>query len=325
MPSKHRGWVFTLNNYTDEDVLALSNIDCYWLVAGREIGENGTPHLQGCVEFNNPRTLKGIKKLQPFPRAHLEPRKGSAWEAYTYCRKEDSNPIEVHPESFPTEQERPGRRSDLERVKELVNDKAVPLDRIWDEAKSYQAFQMAVKGIALKRKPEVRPGVIVHWYHGPPGSGKSYTARKEAGPDAYYYKMFKSSVEAFEGYIGQERVVFDDFRSSWMTFQRLLDLLGEEPVTVGNKGGSFPWAAKEIWITSIFSPLTIYKKSKEDIIQLLRRLTPEYIKEFKPQDNPVYNDKYDWIAAYLHENEVPAQAGDEYSVAMERYRPSYDD
>lgn len=42
--------VFTLNNWTDEEYSYLTKEfapKCRWMVIGKEIGENGTKHLQG--------------------------------------------------------------------------------------------------------------------------------------------------------------------------------------------------------------------------------------------------------------------------------------
>ena len=51
------------------------------------------------------------------------------------------------------------------------------------------------------------------------------------------------------------------------------------------------------------------------------------LREFKVQDNPHYNERYDWIDDWLNANapDQPVQAGDEYAVAMEKYRPASDD
>lgn len=52
-PAKH--WVFTLNNYTKKDLIQLEHIDSSKvpiLVYQSEIGDNGTPHIQGCLSFN---------------------------------------------------------------------------------------------------------------------------------------------------------------------------------------------------------------------------------------------------------------------------------
>lgn len=44
-----RRFCFTLNNYTKEEEDYLQAFPCTWLVMGKEVGESGTPHLQGEV------------------------------------------------------------------------------------------------------------------------------------------------------------------------------------------------------------------------------------------------------------------------------------
>lgn len=82
---KFRGFVFTINNYTDEDIVEVMVIaeQCVYLIAGFEEGEQGTPHIQGYMYFKNPRYLTKM-----FTRAWVEAAKGSPLENYTYCSKE---------------------------------------------------------------------------------------------------------------------------------------------------------------------------------------------------------------------------------------------
>ena len=49
--SKSANYVFTLNNYQDkpEAVALLNLLPCRYMKYGREVGEEGTPHLQGMV------------------------------------------------------------------------------------------------------------------------------------------------------------------------------------------------------------------------------------------------------------------------------------
>lgn len=68
-----RTYLFTLNNYTEEDIKHLvkeANQQEYEYIFQEEIGENGTPHLQGYIRWKNPKDFDTMKKL--IPKAHLE-------------------------------------------------------------------------------------------------------------------------------------------------------------------------------------------------------------------------------------------------------------
>lgn len=86
--SPAKRWSFTLNNYTKEQLdplLNKLNQLCKVAIVGKEVGDvNGTPHLQGYVEFHC--------KLRPknyFDKSiHWEKSKGSRCQNVTYCSKE---------------------------------------------------------------------------------------------------------------------------------------------------------------------------------------------------------------------------------------------
>jgi len=71
--SRTLSYCFTLNNPTEEEVAQVELIPCKYMVYGREIGECGTPHLQGYVHYRNAKSLKAAKN--DLPRAHLEVRR----------------------------------------------------------------------------------------------------------------------------------------------------------------------------------------------------------------------------------------------------------
>lgn len=79
-------WCFTLNNYTENDVVSIgSKFKGSEWIAGFEIGESGTPHIQGYVEFS--------KKVRPMSLGltssiHWEVAKGDRASNIEYCSKE---------------------------------------------------------------------------------------------------------------------------------------------------------------------------------------------------------------------------------------------
>lgn len=84
--SRSRGWCFTINNDTYEDLDEVLNLDDDYLVFGFETGEEGTSHIQGYVFFKNARTMVSLKKK--LTRAHLESAKGTPQQNYDYCVKD---------------------------------------------------------------------------------------------------------------------------------------------------------------------------------------------------------------------------------------------
>lgn len=285
-PKKSRGYCFTLNNYTDDECKQLKDLECTYLVYGHETGENGTPHLQGYVYFPNPRTIKGIKTIQGFARAHLEVQRGTAEQAVKYCKKEGGEIFEKG------EMPQAGKRKDIDAVKQLVKDGA-GLEEIWEKASSFQAYKMGEIGLRF-RQAKARPNLEVYWYFGPTGCGKSYQAQQEAGADAYY---LSESLQWWDGYIGQKHVVIDDFRAHWGKFSYLLQILGKMPLRVQYKGGSQPLQAVKIWVTCAMGPEAVYKSTVGDVKQLVRRCTK--IAEFSSRDNPVYDEIMENTRRYM--------------------------
>lgn len=79
-------WCFTLNNYKDDELVTLVTLfNSHSYVIGKEVGEEGTPHLQGYVKFT--------RKVRPMSvvenkRIHWEKCKGSEKDNIEYCTKD---------------------------------------------------------------------------------------------------------------------------------------------------------------------------------------------------------------------------------------------
>lgn len=137
--SKFRNWCFTLNNYTEEEYDSIINIDCKYLIVGKEVGESGTPHLQGYIEFQNTRVLNGVKKVLG-TRVHLEPRRGTAKQAAEYCKK-DGSFVEFG------EMSNQGKRTDLNEIKEQILEGANPKEIILNNFELYCRYRNGIKDL----------------------------------------------------------------------------------------------------------------------------------------------------------------------------------
>lgn len=197
MPSRFRGFCFTLNNYTEDEFQQFGSIDgAKYVVLGREIGESGTPHIQGYVYFINARTERAARRL--FPRAHVEPQRGTTEEAITYCKK-DGNYFECG------EPPRIGK-SKPKWPEMLVLAKAGK----WQElAERYPAFWIRYES-AFRRQRVFNLGTLDHnvrnfWYWGPSGTGKSRKARENES------LFLKKRNKWWDGYDDEEVVLIEEW------------------------------------------------------------------------------------------------------------------
>jgi len=84
---RSRRWCFTLNNYTNEEYdNIMSQMSHHSYIIGKEVGEQGTPHLQGYLECKNQVDFNVIKKINN--RLHIEKAKGDKKQNIAYCSKE---------------------------------------------------------------------------------------------------------------------------------------------------------------------------------------------------------------------------------------------
>jgi hypothetical protein len=258
--SKHRSYCFTLNNYTTEDEQRIQDIDAKYLVYGREVAPTTqTQHIQGYIQFHNPRSFNSTKKSLG-KAAHLEQAKGNAEQNRRYCIKQDDNFFEKG--DIQTQ----GKRTDLDKIREIVKDTNKMSDVV-EVATSYQSVKMAECILKYKEKPRNwKP--MVYWFYGSTGTGKTRNAIDLFQNDCY---IKSNNDKWFEGYDAHERVLFDDFRSSTLPFHFLLQLLDRYACRVECKGSTRQFLAKHIIITTPYHPETMYR-TNEDVMQLIRRI-----------------------------------------------------
>lgn len=198
---KSRSFCYTLNNPVDEEV-TYQAIPCAYHVYGRETGESGTPHLQGLIQFPNPRSFSSIRKL--LGRAHVEVCK-DLQASITYCKKDGDFwesgilPIgKVGKKCSFAERASKNKRLLEMSLADLVSTGEISLSQVPILKKA--RLILAQDGEALQTE-DVR-GV---WYYGPPGTGKSHKARTEF-PNAF----IKAQNKWFDGYQGEDTIILDD-------------------------------------------------------------------------------------------------------------------
>lgn len=104
-----RAWCYTLNNYTDGDIIKLESLEALRHVCSREVGESGTPHLQGYIRFAKPCRFSWWKNQ--FPSLHVEQRRGTEIEAVQYCLKDQDTVINIGQDSTRGEEKRTPREN----------------------------------------------------------------------------------------------------------------------------------------------------------------------------------------------------------------------
>lgn len=271
MPAvQSKGWCFTLNNYTESQLGYYHNpigwdkwSDIEYLVVGREVGESGTPHLQGYIRFKKKVTFPTVLNvLRGHP--HIEKAKGSPKQNRTYCTKGgDFKEFGVVPKQ--------GKRADLVEAVELFKKTTKSVDEWCTEFPQYLQHAHLLDRVARVRHGHRTEAPKLYALWGPPGVGKSHRAREIAkGYETMAWVTFENGF--LGGYNGEECAIFDDFRGDSMKMNVLLRLTDKYPYMVNVKGGYTRWTAKCVIFTCVDKPEHWYKNSHlEDPEQLLRR------------------------------------------------------
>jgi len=240
---KARSLCFTLNNYTDDDISVLRKhgTDCRYLVFGYEVAPTtGTPHLQGFICWNNPRSTS--KFMDSFTkRLHIELMRGTHKQASDYCKFEDYPECKKQ-NKFEEFGQCPqqGERTDWGVAVQQINGGAEIVDVIENQPQLLPAIRALQTFKSLTLKPQHREvKVFVLW--GAAGSGKTRWAY-ENYPDLYS----KSRGEWWDGYTGQKAILLDDYYG-YLSYSELLRVLDRYPYHAQIKGG-FVWAQWEVVI-----------------------------------------------------------------------------
>lgn len=267
-----RTWCYTLNNWTQQEYERLVNLDenlFTYHVIGKEVGENGTPHLQGCITFKQTKRFNAAK-LTLGNRIHIEQLRETVFQAREYCKK-DGDFIEI-------DNRRQGRRTDLEEATEALKEgglKKVKDEHLTTYIKYPGGFDKAAAHLLPARNVANPPHC--YWIYGATGTGKTKWVFDTFETEDIFCTT--SNLQWFDGYRQQRVLLIDDFRASDLKFNNLLRITDRYPYQVEIKGGMVHINSEYIIITSNKSPSEAYHNVvQEQMDQLERRM--EWIVEF---------------------------------------------
>lgn len=233
--SRSRDWCFTINNPTEEDQSGIDQLEfaATYYIAGREVGEQGTPHIQGFVRFPNPRTLQGVKRI--LRRAHLETRRGTITQAIEYCKKEGNYREwgDIPTQTAETTKERWRRIISLAETGEIETIKN-------DYPGMYLRYLEKLRSMALPR-PVILTEITNEWWYGSTGTGKSRKLWQE------YPNHFQKELNKWWcGYQNENVVAIEEWSpKNECTASSLKIWADRYPFTAQIKGGSLkkirPW------------------------------------------------------------------------------------
>jgi len=173
-----------------------------YLVAGKEVGEKGTPHLQGFIYFKAAKSFSAVRKF--FDNNHVEPAV-DVTAAIKYCMK-DGDYFEVGDKPLSAEDRcKRAREVVAARNKELLScNLTVAVSSGLLSLNQVPVIKKAKSILALEQLPYEHDSVRGIWFWGPPGTGKSYTARS-----TYPGAFLKAQNKWFDGYQNEEAIILD--------------------------------------------------------------------------------------------------------------------
>lgn len=250
--AKH--WCFTLNN-PEPDANKIPRDEVEYMVVGREVGESGTPHLQGYVAFKKRKLLTTMKKY--IPKAHFEIMRGTPAESAAYCKKDgDFDEVGVLP-GHQGEKGGEKRKHDWAAAKAL----AISGDIEAIDPQLYVQYYNTFKRIKADHAPKVDPiPTLDHeWHYGPTGTGKSRFVRT-----AYPAAFVKDANRWWDGYKGEHEVILEDVDKYDVKLGRYLKLWGDHysfPADFKHQG-KLDIRPKKIIVTSNYAPREIWSDEK---------------------------------------------------------------
>ncbi len=240
MPSYRR---YCITFWSPPDFVFDTDIIRYF-IAGEEVcPDSKRTHYQSYIELFKKTSLKKLVEIVDDKKIKALPCKGSGAQNIEYCSKDGKIYREEGKSATP------GKRTDLISLREHFKSQkrlrtAIEDDELIGPVARYPRL---VNTLQLLYSVERNFTTELYVYWGVPGSGKSHLAYEEAKSRGRVY--FKPTGKWWDGYSGEETVIFEDFRGE--TGLAMLLRLGDKyPLRVQYKGGFHQFVSSRLYITS---------------------------------------------------------------------------
>jgi Putative viral replication protein. len=323
-----KAWIINhIREYIDNSDIVKGKTNTYYCFS-LEVGKEGTPHLHIFFNFDNARYGNKIKKT--FPTAHIDYCNGSNNSVKDYVfktgklegsEKEDTKVVGTQFENGELPEEKgQGKRTDLEFIKELIEQGKTPKEILNVDPNFYPLEAYINKMFYNKRLEETpfqRPvKTVVHT--GATGSGKTFFATKLVREETYVGTDYSNGCTALlDGYTAQKNLFLDEFRGQ-IPYNMLLTMLNGYTHDVHARYNNKYMLWDTVHITSVIPMEQWYNNDNiRDTYEQLQRRVSEVVFHFMSYHGTYIPDKIQFLRDYGQEVEKDIEY---HEYAIEGYK-----
>lgn len=283
-------WLCTWNNPTDDWWLDVCSSGATYCAGQLEVGESGTKHGQFMLYFQkNGISFNSLKKKLP-KCALFGKHCSAAQDIWDYCKKTETAVADTWKEW--------GKIPKFSKTKEKKK------DHYQDTLEHCRAghWEFASAEHQVKHLPNLvkltahyacscdcdKPRGV--WLYGPPGSGKSYTARHQFPSPVY----LKPQNKWFDNYRGEPTIILDDFDHNGSCLSHLLKIWADGYGCKGEiKGGTVALQHTTFIITSNYLPIDLWPGDGNQVLRdaIIRRFRFGTVKGKHPDFQIIWDEE----------------------------------